>query len=100
MTRKSSRREFLRGKSTAAEMAEANQGQGEKGYLLQICRQAMACEFEVCLNAGQYPHGMDTALEALDVVDSLEKRLSIFRDDSELAEVNRFAADGPVALSP
>ncbi len=100
MTRKSSRRDFLRGKSAVAAMAEAAHKQSEKGYLLQICRQAMACEFEVCLNAGQYPHGMDTALEALDIVDSLEERLSIFRDDSELATVNRFAADGPVAVGP
>ena len=114
MTRKSSRRDFLRGKSAVRAMADAAQAalpdepqnsaglpaseQAEKGYLLQICRQAMACEFEVCLNAGQYTHGMDTALEALDVVDSLERRLSIFRDDSQLSEVNRFAADGPVAV--
>ena len=115
MTRKSSRRDFLRGKSAARAMANAAQaalpdgspdgrryvaGQAEKGYLLQICREAMACEFEVCLNAGQYPQGMDTALEALDVVDSLEESLSIFRDESQLAEVNRFAADGPVAVDP
>ena len=114
MTRKSSRRDFLRGKSAARAMADAAQAalpdepgntdpasaQDEKNYLLQISRQAMACEFEVCLNAGQYPHGMDTALKALDVVDSLERRLSIFRDDSQLAEANRFAADGPVAVDP
>lgn len=121
MPKKSSRRDFLRGKSAAQAMADAARAalpedtqnppphcqshhdqsphdQGEKGYLLQICRQAMACEFEVCLNAGQYPHGMDTALEALDVVDSLEELLSIFRHDSQLAEVNQFAADGPVAV--
>ena len=66
---------------------------------MQISRRAMACEFEVCLNAGQYPRGMETALAALDLVDSLEDRLSIFRDESELSEVNRFAADGPVAVS-
>lgn len=115
MTRKSSRRDFLRGKSAAHAMADAAQAalpdeepentqgqhsQADKGYLLRYCRQAMACEFEVCLNAGQYPHGMDTALEALDVVDSLEQLLSIFRDDSDLAEVNRFAADGPVTVDP
>ena len=111
MTRKSSRRDFLRGKSAAHAMADAAQAalpddaqgqshhaQGGKGYLLQICREAMACEFEVCLNAGQYPHGMDVALEALDVVDSLEELLSIFRDDSQISEINQFAADGPLTV--
>ena len=110
MARKSSRRDFLRGKAAARAMADAARqaradagseaASQKKGHLLQICRQAMACEFEVCLNAGQYPHGMDTALAALDMVDSLEDRLSIFRDENELSEVNRFAADGPVAVSP
>ncbi len=111
MTHKSSRRDFLRGKSAARAMADVAQaalphdveGQshrpgGEKGYLLQICREAMACEFEVCLNAGQYSHGMDVALEALDMVNSLEELLSIFRDDSQISEINQFAADGPLTV--
>ena len=109
MARKSSRRDFLRGKTAvravadAARQALADAGSAaasqERGHLLQISRRAMACEFEVCLNAGQYPRGMETALAALDLVDSLEDRLSIFRDESELSVVNRFAADGPVAVS-
>ncbi|MBN2295434.1 MAG: FAD:protein FMN transferase [Pirellulales bacterium] len=116
MTRKSSRRDFLRGKSAARAMADAAraalpedtqsppphgrslQDEDEKGYLLQICRQAMACEFEVCLNAGQYSHGMDAALKALDMIDSLEALLSIFRDDSQISEINQFASDGPVMV--
>ena len=120
MARKTSRRDFLQGKAAVRAVADAAEAalpeSGEKsqqtqsdtasarssqkeGYYLQICREAMACEFEVRLNAGQYPQGMDAALAALDLVDSLEGRLSIFRDQSELAEVNRFAADGPVAVS-
>ena len=118
MTRKSSRRDFLRGKAAARAVADAAQSaftdyagptqspadgsaasSQDRGYLLQVSREAMACEFEVSLNAGEYPNGMDTALEALDEVDAMESRLSIFRDESELAEVNRFAADGPVEVS-
>ena len=60
----------------------------------------MACEFEICLRAGQYPHGTETALEALDLVEQLEAQLSVFRPESELARINAAAAAGPVTVEP
>ncbi len=69
-------------------------------YLVRVSRPAMACEFEICLRAGQYPHGTETALDALDLVEQLEGQLSVFRDDSELARINATAAHGPVEVEP
>ena len=67
---------------------------------LRVARTAMACEFEVHLNAGQYRHATAAAMAALDVVDDLEAQLSVYRDDSELSEINRAAAAGPLEVEP
>ena len=60
----------------------------------------MACEFEICLCAGQYPHGTEAALEALDQVEQLEDQLSVFRPHSELSQINAAAAERAVAVEP
>jgi thiamine biosynthesis lipoprotein len=60
----------------------------------------MACEFEICLNAGQYPQGMEVALEALDLVEQLEDQLSVFRSHSELSRINQAAAREAVEVEP
>ena len=60
----------------------------------------MACEFELCLNAGQYAHANREALAALDLVDAVEAQLTIYRDHSQVMEINRKAAAGPVAVEP
>ena len=64
--RRTSRRDFLRGKPVADAMADgldqaASGNSGEPGrapleetYLVEVSREAMACRFEVFLNAGQY----------------------------------------------
>jgi len=113
MKRKSSRRDFLRGKSARNAMADAVEDAldgGEQstagksappgGFLLQVSRRAMACEFQVSLSAGQYENGTQAALNALDVVEELETQMSVFRDDSELSHINNTAADEAVEVEP
>jgi len=113
MTRKSNRRDFLRGKLAAESLADAAQralpedsagsaptDASAAGYLLRISRRAMACEFEVCLSAGQYERGTELALEALDLVEALEEQLSYFRPTSEISAINRAAARQPVTVKP
>jgi FAD:protein FMN transferase len=68
------------------------------GSLIRVSRRAMACEFEVCFPAGKCENGTDFALESLDLVESLEARLSYFRPDSELSRVNCLAAEAPVEV--
>ncbi|MGD9724231.1 MAG: FAD:protein FMN transferase [Pirellulales bacterium] len=109
----STRREFLQGKAAAdalvdaasgiapgsgADLAAAVASQGT--YLLRLSRSAMACEFELFFNAGQYPHAAEAGLAALDLVDRLEDQLSVFREHSEISRLNRHAADEPMAVEP
>lgn len=98
MTRPS-RRDFLRGKVSAA-APETAPAAGPQSYTIQIGRRAMACEFEVILNAGQYPDGTEAALEALNIVEALEDQMSVFRSRSEISRLNLLAAEGPVAVEP
>ena len=65
-----------------------------ESYLVRVSRPAMACEFEICLRAGQYPHGTETALDGPRPGRALEAQLSVFRGDSELARINATAARG------
>ncbi len=107
---KTTRRDFLQGKSAVRALEGAVSGtpdelpppvaQAARTYLLTIARQAMACEFEVLLNAGQYPAGTDAALAALDLVEQLEAQLTVYRDTSEIMAINYRAASEPVAVEP
>ncbi len=108
---KTTRRDFLTGKSAAEALGDAVIGSPEelpppksaqsgRTYLLTVARQAMACEFEVLLNAGQYPAGADAALAALDLVEELEAQLTVYRDTSEIMAINGRAANEAVAVEP
>jgi len=67
-------------------------------YLIQIDRAAMACEFQILLNAGQQSGATEAALDAMDLIERLEDQLSWFRDTSELTRINRTAATAPVIV--
>ena len=71
----------------------------EEAYLIRIGRRAMACQFQVFLNAGEYPDDSEVAIEALDRIDELEAMLTVYRDDSEVAHLNQWAATEEVAIS-
>src|SRR5689334_7611803 len=64
---------------------------------LTVARRAMGCEFSVLLPPDTR-HGVDAGCAVLDEVDRLEQKLSVFREDSELARLNREAARGPVSV--
>jgi len=102
------RRDFLKGKAAvqaAADRLDAalgapqfQQDSIEGTYLIQFARRAMACQFEVYLNARQHEVGSTVAIEALDLVDQLEDQLTVYRDHSEINQLNHTAADRPVAV--
>jgi len=105
MKPKSSRRDFLKGKSASrAASGEISRSRGQgpaaDSRLIHVSRKAMACEFEITFNAGQYPRDAELALETLDLVDILEDRMSVFRHESEISRINRTAADEPVEVEP
>jgi thiamine biosynthesis lipoprotein len=85
-----SRREFASGMFDAHTATPSD-------YWLRLHRRAMACRFEVTL-AGEHAEWLPTARAALDDVDAIESCLTVFRDDSVVAALNRAAARGPVAV--
>jgi thiamine biosynthesis lipoprotein len=111
-----SRRQFLTGRAAAD--ALANLGSGEKfkktescadsGFhvshsefaLLSITRRLMACDFVVDFPAQPEDDSTEHALAALDLIESLEDQMTVYRDDSEVIRINRTAADGPVPVEP
>jgi thiamine biosynthesis lipoprotein len=68
-------------------------------HTLIVGRDAMACRFEVAFNAGEVPGDTELAVAALDLVDRIEDRISIYREASELSHINARAAAGWVAVS-
>ena len=69
-------------------------------HTLLIGREAMACRFEVAFNAGEVADATALACRALDLVDDIEARISVYRESSELARVNALAAVDWVDVSP
>src|SRR6185369_13940274 len=65
---------------------------------LHVSRTAMACRFEVTLPRSE-ESGVIAATEALDEVDRLEAQLTVFRDTSEVSNVNATASNRPVEVS-
>ncbi|MBC7854446.1 MAG: FAD:protein FMN transferase [Pirellulaceae bacterium] len=100
MSRDSSRREFLTGRSAVRALSDAHgelaeplptPGGTSHNWLTQISREAMACEFEVLLDAKQHPDGPEAAVEALDLVEALEAQLTVYRETSEVSRLNQRA---------
>ena len=107
--RKTSRREFLKGRSAVEAISDLlpeetaatdplAARQDSSSYVLQVGRTAMACEFQVLLNAGQHEGATEAALEALDLVDALEDQMTVYRDHSEVSQINRTACDENVPV--
>ena len=105
----SNRRAFLTGQAAADALAElANRTVDAVGgpadntpparaaaYQVRFARRAMACQFEIVMNAGHYSGNSPAAavaLEALDLVEALEEQLTVYRETSELMSLNRGAA--------
>ena len=111
---KPTRREFLRGRRDEALIAgdadsdnfdrnvapSAGDDPTNAPYLLKIGRRAMACQFQIMVNAGKYETATETAIEALDRVDQLEQLLTVYHDDSEVSQLNRLATGDYSFVSP
>src|SRR4029078_6190831 len=64
---------------------------------IRVSRRAMACSFEVTL-ALEDASAVPAARAALDGVDAIEDRLTIFRDPSAIAAITPRGSDEPVAI--
>ena len=68
-------------------------------HTLIVGREAMACRFEVVFNTGEVADATGLGCDALDLVDEIESRISVYRDTSELSRLNAQAAAGWVPVS-
>jgi thiamine biosynthesis lipoprotein len=66
-------------------------------FWIRVSRPAMACLFEATL-ASDDSSSLPATHAALDVVDAIEEQLTIFRDTSAVADLNRRAASEPVVV--
>ena len=91
--RESSRRDFLRGNALVGSIANptTSDSPGPSGYLEQYTKTAMACQFEILLNRRQYRKGPQAVADGFELLDLLEDQLSIYRDHSEVSQLNRSA---------
>jgi thiamine biosynthesis lipoprotein len=94
-TTRLSRRDLLRPSSTRTGVAPVPTPL--PGTWLRVHRSAMACRFEVTLASEDQRH-VGRAHEALAEADRLETAWTLFRETSVLSDVNRRAADEPVAV--
>src|SRR5688572_19676342 len=89
--RQPSRRQFL-GVGPASEPDVAR-------HWLRLQRRAMACSFEITLDQDDAAY-VPAAQTALNHVDAIEAQLTVFRDTSAIAELNRRAGSGETACEP
>ena len=107
MKHSSNRREFLSGKAARDAIADWTLPDHESAFseapsvpvdaatattfVWECARRAMACPFGIFLSPGRRPGHETYALETLDIIDWLEGEMTIYRDDSQLARLNRNA---------
>lgn len=117
MSSSANRREFLQGKAllrTAREIANSAIDQfgldfesqtSAEGYLSRYSFPAMGCEFEFLLPLGQENSIGNSVMTSFELIELLEQQLSIYRESSEISELNRRAANlnlfhEPVEVEP
>lgn len=108
----SSRRDFLSGRSLRSEIEQAAARTGEaildqqrqppaSGPTVRLATRAMATDFSVILNHGPQS-SVETwfASDALDLIHRLEDQMTVYREHSELIDINRRATSEAVPVEP
>lgn len=88
--------ELLRSQERLADQVPSLRTAPSRGPTLLLQTTAMACDFDVMLNVDGPSSQIESASEALDLVHKLELLMSVYREDAELATINREAADRDV----
>ena len=73
---------------------------GSDIHELRVARRAMACLFEVIFNVGDHAEATEWAVEALDLVEQVEDRFTVYRESSELIRLNGAARIGAAHVAP
>lgn len=86
--------------ASARDSAPPETGGGAEIVYPRVQRQAMGSQFEVYLAGTERATLIGAAEEALNEVERLERQLSHYRDDSDIARLNRHAGEQWVRLEP
>jgi len=107
--KKSNRRQFLSGEAAINAIGDVRVGSDKldnptransRSILLEFARKAMACQFQIYINSGQYRTGPDASIHGLDLVDLLEDQLTVYRNHSEISQINENAAETDITVEP
>lgn len=106
------RREFLTGQSLLKQISSAGEAlvdqlMGEElansrfhaGPTVRLGTRAMACEFDVIFNPST-EGGLKVASEVLALINQLEDQMTVYRDHSEISQLNRVASKQPIRVEP
>ncbi len=111
--RSTNRRQFLSGRAAVGAISDAinsvsapipdtatarGSHQRQSAYLEQYSKPAMACQFELLFNMHQYPQSGSATGEVFALVDQLEDQMTVYRDHSEISQLNRRAYEAPVKV--
>ena len=66
--------------------------------LVRVSRRAMATTFEIAIPRGTHSDPIAAATAALDLIDDLEDQMTVYRDHSEVSQLNGKAAESPVVV--
>jgi thiamine biosynthesis lipoprotein len=110
---KSNRRDFLKGKAAVDAIQDKTQrivdenpivsplsDQRMSSYLEQYVKNAMACEFELSFNLHQYPQAGAAAMAAFQLIDQLEDQMTVYREHSEISQLNASAFNRSIPVEP
>lgn len=71
----------------------------ESPLVTHVSHRAMATQFVVLLPERE-SNKVETVVEALETLDEIESRLTVYRPNSEVSRINRDASNAPVRISP
>jgi len=105
-----SRRDFLQGRAAAQTLVDKVKSwvdtttelidptpPGKQTMLAHASRRAMACEFAVQYHVADDIQ-TDDILAAFDLIDDLETQMTVYREQSQVIDINQSAAHGPVEV--
>ncbi|RJP25117.1 MAG: FAD:protein FMN transferase [Candidatus Omnitrophota bacterium] len=90
---------LLKSVADAADLKEPLAFLGLDRTYVRMKRQAMATDFEVLYGSYENAKARETGMKVLDEIDRIESMMSIWKETSELSQVNRRAAQEPVRVS-
>ena len=106
----SNRRDFLTGRAARSQWEQVQERLADeiappraapgRGPTLLLRTTAMACDFDVMLNPDGPASQIESASAALELVHELERLLSVYRDEAQVATINRTAASSLVEVDP